>query len=150
MRTDATIIRSIELFKAFRVEQRDPDMFYQLLAADSVAQVAAHVPLAGRLVLDVGGGMGYFTDAFRGAGATCVLVEPDLPNLDPATRHSDPHVAGRPHQVAIAPGRKTRMAPSWQMGTGCRLATMRSTSASLRTCSSTWNTLSVFSQRWCE
>ncbi len=106
MRADATLIRSIELFRAFRVEQHDPDTFYQLLAADSVAQVSAHLPLTDRLVLDVGGGMGYFTEAFRRAGATCVLVEPDLLNLDPATRHVDPSLAGRPHQVSVAPGRK--------------------------------------------
>ncbi len=103
---NATLTRSIELFRAFRVEQNDPDTFYRLLAADSVAQVAAYIPLADRTVLDVGGGMGYFTDAFRRAGARCVLVEPDLANLDPATRRADPRVAGRPHQVAVAPGRE--------------------------------------------
>ncbi len=118
-RSNSGLRRSIELFRAFRSEQRDPDTFYRLLAADSVAQVAPYVTLAGGVVLDIGGGVGYFTDAFRQAGATCVLVEPDLPNLDPRTTHPDPRVAGRPHQVAVAPG---RMIPQGSIvGDGYRL-----------------------------
>jgi SAM-dependent methyltransferase len=73
----ATLRRSVRLFRAFLVEQTDPDRFYQALAADSVQQLAGYVPLAGRTVLDVGGGPGYFADAFCGAGARYVGVEPD-------------------------------------------------------------------------
>jgi SAM-dependent methyltransferase len=105
-RNDAGLPRSVELFRAFRGEQSDPDTFYKLLASDSVAQIAPHARLRGSVVLDVGGGAGYFTDAFRHAGAACVLVEPDLANLDPDTASQDPLTAGRPHQVAVAPGRK--------------------------------------------
>ena len=36
-----------------------PDRFYRSLAADSVRQLSAYVPLTGRLLLDVGGGPGY-------------------------------------------------------------------------------------------
>ena len=78
--TTATIKRSIELFRAFRVEKADPDRFYRLLAHDSVQQVATHLNLKDKLVLDVGGGAGYFTNAFHEAGARCVLIEPHLPN----------------------------------------------------------------------
>ena len=70
--------RSLELFRAFRFEHEDPDRFYGLLARDSVNQVARHQSVEGKLILDVGGGKGYFTDAFREAGAYCVLVEPEL------------------------------------------------------------------------
>jgi SAM-dependent methyltransferase len=98
--------RSLRLFRAFRSEQRDPESFYRLLAADSVSQLAGHVSLGGGLVLDIGGGMGYFTDAFRQAGASCFLVEPDLPGVAGGTGGTDARSVGRPHQVAIAPGRK--------------------------------------------
>jgi SAM-dependent methyltransferase len=73
----ATFSRSVTLFRAFLREQTDPDLFYGVLAADSVAQLSAHVSLEGATVLDVGGGPGYFADAFRGAGATYVGLEPD-------------------------------------------------------------------------
>lgn len=57
------------------MEQSQPDHFYGLLAADAVAQVRRYAELTGRRVVDVGGGAGYFTLAFRRAGARCFLVE---------------------------------------------------------------------------
>lgn len=77
----ATLARSVRLFRAFLKEQSDPDHFYQVLAGDSVAQLAAYTPLAGRLVLDVGGGPGYFADAFRAEGAHYLGVDPDVGEL---------------------------------------------------------------------
>ena len=77
MNRSATLSRSVSLFQAFLHEQDDPDRFYSVLAADSVAQLSRWVDLAGTTVLDVGGGPGYFADAFRGAGATYVGLEPD-------------------------------------------------------------------------
>jgi SAM-dependent methyltransferase len=73
----ATLARSVSLFRAFLKEQSDPDLFYGALARDSVEQLGEHVALKGSAVLDVGGGPGYFADAFRGAGATYVGLEPD-------------------------------------------------------------------------
>lgn len=70
--------RSVELFRAFRVEQTDPDRFYRALAADAVGQVAQHAGLADATVVDVGGGPGYFRDAFAAAGARYVGVDVDL------------------------------------------------------------------------
>lgn len=78
MRSSGTGLgRSVALFKAFRVEQSDPDHFYRFQANDSLNQVAGHMDVAGKLVLDVGGGAGYFSEAFRAAGANCFLVEPE-------------------------------------------------------------------------
>jgi SAM-dependent methyltransferase len=77
MARTATLSRSVALFRAFLREQSDPDLFYGVLARDSVEQLAEHVVLPGATVLDVGGGPGYFADAFRGAGATYVGLEPD-------------------------------------------------------------------------
>ena len=68
-------------FAAFRREQADPDTFYSLLARDSVALVARHIQLSGSQVVDVGGGAGYFADAFRARGARCLVVEPDAAEL---------------------------------------------------------------------
>jgi ubiquinone/menaquinone biosynthesis C-methylase UbiE len=80
-RHTATLRRSVELFRAFLVEQTDPDRFYGALAADSVAQLSRYVPLPGKLVLDVGGGPGYFAAAFSGAGAGYIRLEPDAGDL---------------------------------------------------------------------
>lgn len=73
----ATLTRSIALFRAFLREQSDPDQFYATLATDTVGQVDRLVRLSGSLVLDVGGGPGYFAGAFRSAGAVYAQVEPD-------------------------------------------------------------------------
>ena len=73
--------------RAFRVEQSDPDRFYGALAADSVQQLAEYADLGGATVLDVGGGPGYFADAFRTAGASYFSVEADLGEL---SAHAEP------------------------------------------------------------
>jgi len=75
------LARSIRLFRLFRLEQTEPEAFYSGLAEDSADQVARHTDLAGRTVIDVGGGAGYFTSAFRGRGAHCFLFEPDQAEL---------------------------------------------------------------------
>ncbi|MFI7603497.1 class I SAM-dependent methyltransferase [Micromonospora sp. NPDC049366] len=73
----ADLARSVRLFRAFRLEQSEPDLFYGMLAADTVAQLGGYTPLAGAVVLDVGGGAGYFADALSGAGARIICVDCD-------------------------------------------------------------------------
>jgi SAM-dependent methyltransferase len=73
--------RSIRLFRLFLREQADPEVFYSGLAEDSAEQIARHVDLNGLTVVDVGGGAGYFTAAFRARGANCYLFEPDSAEL---------------------------------------------------------------------
>jgi SAM-dependent methyltransferase len=73
--------RSMALFRAFRAEQTDPDRFYRALAADSVALLHRWSPLADQTVLDIGGGPGYFADAFTEAGARYAGLEPDAGEL---------------------------------------------------------------------
>jgi SAM-dependent methyltransferase len=94
----ATLARSLRLLSAFRYEQRDPARFYGALAADTAAMVgdlwlaARGEPPAGRTLLDVGGGPGYFAEAFAGAGVRYVGVEPD-----PGEMHAaGPAVAASP------------------------------------------------------
>lgn len=74
---EPTLGRSRALFRAFGLEQTDPDHFYGLVAADSAAHVGHYAPLEGKLLLDVGGGPGYFADAFRKAGATYLALDAD-------------------------------------------------------------------------
>ena len=73
--------RSIRLVRQFRSEQADPEGYYTVIADDTVAQVAGYCELSGRTVLDVGGGGGWFTSAFRAQGARCYLFEPDPDEL---------------------------------------------------------------------
>jgi SAM-dependent methyltransferase len=74
---DRGVRRSARLFRLFLAEQTDPERFYAGLAEDSVRQVEDYCELAGSTVVDVGGGAGYFTAAFRARGARCYLFEPD-------------------------------------------------------------------------
>jgi SAM-dependent methyltransferase len=73
--------RSVALLAAFRLEQSDPEHFYTRLATDSVGQVAQYATLEGSLVLDVGGGPGYFRDAFAAAGARYLAIDADVGEL---------------------------------------------------------------------
>jgi SAM-dependent methyltransferase len=75
------LARSIRLFRLFLLEQTEPAVFYSGLASDSADQVARHIDLPGRTVVDVGGGAGYFTAAFRARGANCYLFEPDAAEM---------------------------------------------------------------------
>ena len=77
----ADLARSRRLFSVFLKEQSDPDAFYGALAQDSVAMVAQWVDLPGSLIVDIGGGPGYFAAAFEAAGARYAGLEPDAGEL---------------------------------------------------------------------
>ena len=68
--------RSVMLLKGFRTQYDDPDGFYTMLADDTVELVGEYHPIGSQQVVDVGGGPGYFAEAFRRAGAQSVFVEP--------------------------------------------------------------------------
>jgi SAM-dependent methyltransferase len=95
----ATLARSVRLLAQFRYEQTDPARFYGALADDTAALVTdlwqgvnGGEP-AGRTLLDVGGGPGYFATAFADAGLRYIGVEPDPREM---------HAAG--HRPADAAG----------------------------------------------
>ncbi|MGW1888949.1 class I SAM-dependent methyltransferase [Streptomyces sp. NPDC002004] len=92
---DPSLRRSLALFRAFLREQHDPRACYRLLARDAVDQVEAYGgPVRGRVVVDVGGGAGYFTEEFRRRGAHGLLFEPDVGELG----------AGPPGGAVVADG----------------------------------------------
>ncbi len=100
----ATVRRSIRLLRAFRVEQTDPDTFYGVLAADSVEQLSEYADLRGATVLDVGGGPGYFADAFRAVGARYVSVEADLGELSARSEPGPGSVLGSALALPVRDG----------------------------------------------
>jgi len=77
----ADLARSLRLLREFRYEQPDPARFYTALAEDSVSQLASFAPLRDAVMLDVGGGPGYFRDAFERAGATYLALDADVGEL---------------------------------------------------------------------
>lgn len=77
----ATLKRSIRLLGEFRREQSDPARFYSAIAHDTIAQIAEYADLQGTNVLDVGGGPGYFRDAFTRAGAGYLALDADVGEL---------------------------------------------------------------------
>ena len=89
-----TLGRSIRLFREFRYEQPDPARFYTAIAQDSVDQLSQYADLAGGLMLDVGGGPGYFRDAFAAAGATYVALDSDVGELSGTGEVIDGSVLG--------------------------------------------------------
>jgi SAM-dependent methyltransferase len=76
-----TLGRSVRLLRDFRHEQDDPRRFYSALARDSVDQLGQYVDLDGTTLLDVGGGPGYFRDAFQAAGAHYYALDADVGEL---------------------------------------------------------------------
>ena len=86
--------RSVRLLGEFRHEQTDPNRFYSALAQDSVGQLSTYLGLAGRTVLDVGGGPGYFRSAFRAAGAEYWALDADVGELSGTGRIASGTVVG--------------------------------------------------------
>lgn len=94
--------RSVRLWRAFRVEQSDPDRFYRLLAADTVDLLRRHAPLDGTRVLDVGGGPGYFAEAFADVGALYAGVDADAGELSALGQPAGRTVLGSGMQLPFA------------------------------------------------
>lgn len=100
----AGLVRSARLFRSFLTEQTDPDGFYGLIADDAIALVAEHVEIAGATVADFGGGPGYYSAAFRAAGATTVLVDADIDEIQLHGRRTPGSVVGLAEQAPLRDG----------------------------------------------
>ncbi len=100
----ADLARSVRLFRAFRAEQSDPERFYVELARDSVRQISSYVDLAGKTVLDVGGGPGFFRAAFEDAGCRYVALDPDAGELSSVGTPGPGTVLGSGLQLPVRSG----------------------------------------------
>lgn len=101
---ERSLARSIQLFRAFRVEQSDPAHFYGLLAEDTVREISRYAPVGGAKVLDVGGGPGYFAAAFARAGARFAGLDADAGELSAAGIAGDNTVMGSGLDLPLADG----------------------------------------------
>jgi SAM-dependent methyltransferase len=106
LRRRATLPRSVSLLSDFRFEQSEPARFYGALARDTVELVSdlAWDSLDGALVLDVGGGPGYFEQAFDAHGAVYIPVEPDPSEAHAAGITSSRGLRGSGLALPIADG----------------------------------------------
>ncbi len=105
LRERATLRRSAGLLADFRFEQSDPARFYGALARDTVELTGdLYGDLGGALVLDVGGGPGYFEDAFAARGAVYIPVEPDPSEAHAAGITSSRGLRGSGLALPIADG----------------------------------------------
>ncbi len=100
----ASLSRSVRLLREFRYEQPDPARFYGAIARDSVEQLGEYVDLRGSLFLDVGGGPGYFRDAFTRAGASYVALDSDVGELSGTGDVAEGTVIGSGMQLPFATG----------------------------------------------
>ncbi|MCW2754015.1 MAG: SAM-dependent methyltransferase [Marmoricola sp.] len=100
----AGLVRSVRLFRSFLTEQTEPRGFYGLIADDAVDLVAAHVDLAGATVADFGGGPGFYSEAFRRAGARTILIDADLDEIQLHGRRTPGSVVGLAQQAPLADG----------------------------------------------
>ncbi len=75
-----------------------------MLADDSVHLVRRHAPLDGSTVLDVGGGPGYFADAFASAGASYGSVDVDAGEMSATGQPAGRSVQGSGMALPFADG----------------------------------------------
>lgn len=84
----STLKRSVRLLRLFTYEKLRPRVFYSALARDTYALIDALArdltgeAIAGKSVLDVGGGPGYYAEAF--ADTFYVGLEPDVSEMSAA------------------------------------------------------------------
>lgn len=84
----ATLERAVDLLRSFRLEQTRPDIFYRELAEDTHALIDAlsrditRTGLTDKRILDVGGGPGYFAEAF--GDSWYVGLEPSISEMSAA------------------------------------------------------------------
>jgi SAM-dependent methyltransferase len=87
------LARVRQLWTLFRNEQTDPEPFYAVLAREAAADLERRYgPMRGKVVADLGCGPGFYTRAFRAAGATVLPVDNSRAELE---------LAGDPPEGAI-------------------------------------------------
>src|SRR4051794_26924227 len=71
------------LWRLWRRERTDPEPFYRLLAAEAADDLERRYgPLAGKTIVDLGCGPGFYTEAFRARGANVIPADNDVTELE--------------------------------------------------------------------
>ncbi len=73
--------RSVSVFGMYRRHREDPEAFYRTLADAAATTIDEGFGLAGRHVLDLGCGPGWYLDAMRRKGADVVGIDGDYSEL---------------------------------------------------------------------
>jgi SAM-dependent methyltransferase len=77
------LARIHQLWMLWRNERQDPEPFYTVLAREAVADLdRRYGPLSGQTVLDMGSGPGFYTRAFRDAGARVIPLDNSQEELE--------------------------------------------------------------------
>ena len=100
----ADVARSVRLLRAFRTEQAQPAAYYASLARDTSRQLSQYQNLTGRLVVDVGGGPGFFVREFRAAGARALCLDTDSGELAAMGRPGHGSAVGSALRLPLASG----------------------------------------------
>lgn len=96
------LFRSVRLFRSFVTEQTDPVGFYTLLADDAVTLMSEHLSLADKQVADFGGGTGYYSEAFRRAGARSIVIDAGFDEIGLHGRRADQAVVAYAERSPLA------------------------------------------------
>jgi len=76
------LAKAATMWRLFRREQQDPEPFYRFLAVEAADSLERrHGLLAGRRLVDLGAGPGWYAEELRSRGAAVVAVERDIDEL---------------------------------------------------------------------
>jgi len=100
----ADLARSIRLFRAFRTEQKEPETYYTALARDTVLQLGRYTELDGRIVIDVGGGPGFFVREMKRMGARSFCIDADSGEMAALGPPEDDSIVASATRMPIAAG----------------------------------------------
>lgn len=98
----ADLARSVRLFRAFRTEQESPAGYYTALAQDTIGQLGQYAKLDGQVVVDVGGGPGFFVRELSRVGARPFCVDADCGEMAALGPPEKGSIAGSAVRLPIA------------------------------------------------
>ena len=100
----ADLARSVRLFRAFRTEQSAPQDYYTALAQDTILQLSHYAELDGRVVIDVGGGPGFFVRELNRMGARSFCVDADSGEMAALGRPENDSIVASATRMPMASG----------------------------------------------
>ena len=100
----ADLARSVRLFRASRTEQTAPEAYYTALAQDTILQLRQYTELDGRIVIDVGGGPGFFVRELNRMGARSFCIDADSGEMAALGPPEDGSIVASATRMPIASG----------------------------------------------